>query len=266
MMCGVLIPTSGEVKVAGFDVIKQTENVKKNIGYMSQRFALYHDLSIKENLQFYAGLYGLKNGRNTKIKELIKSSGLEGLENTLVRNLSGAWSQRLALACAIVHDPPVLFLDEPTAGVDPISRGEFWEMIYSLAGKGVGILATTHYLDEAEFCNKIGLMHKARLIANDTPEELKRKIGGVMLEIECDQASEVRILLEEIEGIEDLALHGKLLHIHLKDKKVIREEIERKLTNANIHFRSELIQPTIEDVFLSKVSFEEKLSVKNGIK
>jgi ABC-2 type transport system ATP-binding protein len=265
MLCGVLIPTEGEVRVAGYDVVKQPENVKKNIGYMSQKFTLYYDLSAKENLEFYAGLYGLTDGKKSRINDLIKYSGLEGHERTLVRNLSGAWRQRLALACAIVHDPSVLFLDEPTAGVDPISRRKFWEMIYTLAGKGVGILATTHYMDEAEFCNKIGLMHNAKLIAKDTPEVLKRKMGGVMLEIECDHPYKAKNLLEKIQGIKDIALYGILLHIHLEDKK-IKEIIEEKLTKANINLRSEIIQPTIEDVFLANVSSEEKLQIRNGIK
>lgn len=263
MLCGVLIPTIGELKVAGFDVVKNPENVKKNIGYMSQKFSLYHDLSVNENLQFYAGLYGLDGNRKTKIKELIQSSGLSGLEKTLVGNLSGAWRQRLALACAIVHDPPVLFLDEPTAGVDPISRREFWEMIYSLAGKGVGILATTHYMDEAEFCNTIGLMHNAKLIANDTPGSLKSQIGGLMVEIECDQLKEAKSILEGIPGIEDIALHGILFHILIVNVK-IKKIIDAELTKANFHFRSEIVQPTLEDVFLSKVRSEEKISIENS--
>ena len=263
MLCGVLIPTNGVTKVAGFDVVRESEKVKKNIGYMSQRFSLYHDLSVNENLQFYAGLYGLDGNRKTKINELIRSSGLSGLENTLVRNLSGAWRQRLALACAIVHDPPVLFLDEPTAGVDPISRREFWEMIYSLAGKGVGILATTHYMDEAEFCNTIGLMHNAKLIANDTPASLKSQMCGLMVEIECSQLKKVQSILERIQGIEDIALHGTLLHVFIANKK-IKETIDKEITKAKLHFRSEIVQPTLEDVFLSKVSSEEKISMKNG--
>jgi ABC-2 type transport system ATP-binding protein len=263
MLCGVLIPTIGELKVAGFDVVKNPENVKKNIGYMSQKFSLYHDLSVNENLQFYAGLYGLDGNRKTKIKELIQSSGLSGLEKTLVGNLSGAWRQRLALACAIVHDPPVLFLDEPTAGVDPISRREFWEMIYSLAGKGVGILATTHYMVEAEFCNTIGLMHNAKLIANDTPGSLKSQIGGLMVEIECDQLKEAKSILVGIPGIEDIALHGILLHILIVNVK-IKKIIDAELTKANFHFRSEIVQPTLEDVFLSKVRSEEKISIENS--
>lgn len=263
MLCGVLIPTLGEIKVAGFDVVKNPEKVKKNIGYMSQKFSLYHDLSVEENLQFYAGLYGLDGNRKTKIKELIYSSGLGGHEKNLVRNLSGAWRQRLALACAIVHDPPVLFLDEPTAGVDPISRREFWEMIYSLAGKGVGILATTHYMDEADFCNTIGLMHNAKLIANDTPTSLKSQIGGSLIEIECDQLKEAQRILERIPGIENIALHGALLHILIVNDKT-KKIIDAELTKANFHFQSEIVQPNLEDVFLYKVHSVEKISIQNS--
>jgi len=152
MLCGILTPSSGEARVVGFDVARQPEQVKQRIGYMSQKFSLYNDLTVFENLSFYANLYGIPAERiKQRIAELIEMSGLRGHEKQLARNLSGAWRQRLALACAIVHEPPMLFLDEPTAGVDPVSRREFWEMIYQMAGQGVSVLATTHYMDEAEF-------------------------------------------------------------------------------------------------------------------
>ncbi len=163
MLCGILTPSSGAASVLGFDVSKQAEEVKQRIGYMSQKFSLYNDLSVSENLNFYANLYGIPREKvKPRMAELIEIAGLQGHEKQLTGNLSGAWRQRLALACAIVHEPPMIFLDEPTAGVDPVSRREFWEMIYTMAGRGVSVLATTHYMDEAEFCNVVGMMYRSQ--------------------------------------------------------------------------------------------------------
>ena len=185
MLCGILTPTSGEARVMGFDVSHQSEEVKPRIGYMSQKFSLYNDLTVQENLDFYANLYSVPREKFAlRLKELIEMAGLRGHEKQLTASLSGAWRQRLALACAIVHEPPMLFLDEPTAGVDPVSRREFWDMIYNLAGQGVSVLATTHYMDEAEFCNVIGMMYRSRLIALDDPDSLKEKMRGMLFEID----------------------------------------------------------------------------------
>ena len=197
MLCGILKPTSGEARVMGFDVARHAEDVKQRIGYMSQKFALYNDLTVYENLDFYANLYGVKRETfKPRLTELIDMAGLQGHERQLTADLSGAWRQRLALACAIVHEPPMLFLDEPTAGVDPISRREFWEMIYTLAGQGVSVLATTHYMDEAEFCNVIGMMYNARLIALNDPDSLKEAMEGVLLEVDCDQPGNAESVLQ----------------------------------------------------------------------
>jgi ABC-2 type transport system ATP-binding protein len=265
MLCGILKPTAGEAWVAGNNVFQQPENVKKNIGYMSQKFALYHDLSAKENIEFYASLYGLIENKQNRIHELIEYSGLKELEKEHVKNLSGAWRQRLALACAIVHNPPMLFLDEPTAGVDPISRRKFWEMIYTLAGEGVSILATTHYMDEAEYCNTIGLMYNAKLIVNNTPGILKQEMKGVMLEMECDNPVKAKEVLEQMAEITNLAFHGVLLHIQLGEKRN-KKVIENVLSNAHIQvIRSDIIQPSLEDVFLSMVSSKDKSMIKDGI-
>ncbi|MDP2990765.1 MAG: ABC transporter ATP-binding protein, partial [Kiritimatiellota bacterium] len=187
MLCGILAPSFGAARVMGFDVSKQPEDVKQRIGYMSQKFSLYNDLTVNENLDFYANLYGVPREKvKPRLAELIEMAGLLGHEKQSAGSLSGAWRQRLALACAIVHEPPMLFLDEPTAGVDPVSRREFWEMIYRLAGQGVSVLATTHYMDEAEFCNVIGMMYHACLIALDDPDSLKEEMDGVLLEVDCD--------------------------------------------------------------------------------
>jgi ABC-2 type transport system ATP-binding protein len=179
MLCGILKPTSGQGSVLGFDISKKPEEIKKRIGYMSQHFSLYNDLTARENIQFYASIYGVPRAiRGNRVEELIETSGLKDHSKELTGNLSGAWRQRLALACAIAHNPPMLFLDESTAGVDPVSRREFWDLIYDLAGKDVSVLATTHYMDEAEYCNRISIMVDGRIEALDTPARLKERFSA----------------------------------------------------------------------------------------
>jgi ABC-2 type transport system ATP-binding protein len=174
MLCGLSIPTSGEATVAGFNVYHQTEKIKKNIGYMSQKFSLYEDLTIKENIRFYAGIYGLSNKAIAdKIKFLLHQLHLEGQENKLVKSLPLGWKQKLAFSVAIVHDPTIVFLDEPTGGVDPITRREFWEMIYDASSSGITVFVTTHYMDEAEYCNRVSIMVDGKIEALDTPGALK---------------------------------------------------------------------------------------------
>lgn len=175
MLCGLSLPTSGSAAVAGFDVYKQNELIKKNIGYMSQKFSLYEDLTIRENITFYAGIYGLTNQRiKEKTAGLLKELNLEKDEKTLVRSLPLGWKQKLAFSIAIVHDPAIVFLDEPTGGVDPITRREFWSLIYEAAERGITIFVTTHYMDEAEYCNRVSIMVDGRIDALDTPLNLKR--------------------------------------------------------------------------------------------
>lgn len=183
MLCGILTPSSGEGRVLGFDIVREAEQIKQNIGYMSQKFSLYEDLTVEENIAFYAGIYGLSGATAEKRKkEIIELANLHGREKHLAGNLSGGWKQRLALGCALLHNPSLLFLDEPTAGVDPVSRRIFWEIIKDLAGKGMTILVTTHYMDEAELCDTVGLIHFGNLVAFGTPEELKQKFGQESLE------------------------------------------------------------------------------------
>ncbi len=222
MLCGILEPTAGEARVMGYDVAKHAEEVKQRIGYMSQKFSLYDDLTVYENLGFYANLYGVPREKlKPRLAELIAMAGLRGHEKQLTRDLSGAWRQRLALACAIVHEPPMLFLDEPTAGVDPVSRREFWEMIYQLAGQGVSVLATTHYMDEAEFCNVIGMMYRSRLIALSDPDSLREGVSGVLFEVDCQELAR-GTGLKDLPIVQDVAAHGVLLHVrsHLKNKEL----------------------------------------------
>ncbi|MGE5604599.1 MAG: ABC transporter ATP-binding protein [Bacteroidota bacterium] len=183
MLCGILAPTSGRALVAGFDVAKESEQVKRNIGYMSQKFSLYGDLTVLENIQFYARIYGLKKKEVSDAKERILAViALQGKEQTFAADLSLGWKQRLALGCAIVHQPPVLFLDEPTSGVDPISRRRFWELIRSLSDQGITIFVTTHFMDEAEYCNRIAFIAGGRLVRLGTPTDLKRDTGTKSLE------------------------------------------------------------------------------------
>ncbi len=185
MLCGILLPTSGEGHVLGFDIVRQSEQIKQHIGYMSQRFALYEDLSVWENLEFYAGVYNVPRGqRRARLEELIAMAGLEGRKRQLAGQLSGGWKQRLALGCAIVHRPPLLFLDEPTAGVDPVSRRHFWMMIHGLAHQGITVFVTTHYLDEAEHANRVAMIYNGVLRALAPPAELRRSaLQGQLLNV-----------------------------------------------------------------------------------
>ena len=266
MLCGLLLPTSGHASVLDFDVARQPEAIKQNIGYMSQKFALYHDLTVVENLDFYARMYQVQaRSRAARLGELVEMAGLVGHERDRVANLSGAWRQRLALACAIVHRPPMLFLDEPTAGVDPISRREFWNMIYALAGQGVSVLATTHYMDEAEQCNVIGMLHDARLIALDDPDTLKASLGGDLLEIECDAPGRAEALAVELPGVLDASLHGVLLHVNVPDANV-GQSLQAALTQAGIEIRRiEQVLPSLEDVFVAMVEAQDRARVRAGI-
>jgi len=249
ILCGILTPTEGEARVMGFEVCSQPEQIKQRIGYMSQKFSLYYDLTVTENLRFYANLYEVPlNTLKSRLAELIDMAGLRGYEKQLTGNLSGAWRQRLALACAIVHKPPMLFLDEPTAGVDPVSRREFWEMIYTLAGQGVSVLATTHYMDEAEFCNLIGMMYQARMIALADPDTLKNTIKGVLYEIDSPNLGQTEAILKDLPFVQDVAIHGVLLHALVKNKND-KKTIEKALQTHGIATRIERVLPSLEDVF-----------------
>jgi len=266
MLCGILAPTSGEARVMGYNVARQPEEVKRRIGYMSQKFALYNDLTVYENLDFYANLYGVPREKvKARISELIHMAGLHNHQKQLTSDLSGAWRQRLALSCAIVHEPPMLFLDEPTAGVDPVSRREFWEMIYRLAGEGVSVLATTHYMDEAEFCNVIGMMYRSRLIALNDPDSLKDEMKGILFEVDCNDPARGEQLIKDLPITRDVAVHGVLLHA-LVDSEKDRRGLEKALQLGGIIVeRIEQIVPSLEDVFVSLVEKEDRSQVRAHI-
>jgi len=255
MLCGIMKPTSGEAAVLGFDIRRQAEQIKQRIGYMSQKFSLYNDLTPGENIGFYTSIYGVpRSEQGKRVDELIEMAGLNGHRQTLTRELSGAWRQRLALACAIAHKPPMLFLDEATAGVDPLSRREFWELIYQMAGEGTSILATTHYMDEAEYCNTIGMMYRGEMIALASPDTLRDKFPGRLILVECDKPSEADAILRETPGVIETSLHGVQLHATVSEKFRI-QEIEARLSRAGLETqRIEEIQPSLEDVFINLVN------------
>jgi ABC-2 type transport system ATP-binding protein len=254
MLCGIISPSSGRGRVLGFDVATHTEAIKARIGYMSQRFALYEDLTVRENLNFYAGVYQVpRSRRGVRVEQLIEMAGLTGREGQLAGQLSGGWKQRLALGCAIVHEPPLLFLDEPTAGVDPVSRRSFWTLIYGLARGGVTIFLTTHYIDEAEHADRVALMLDGRMVALASPRELRETgLSGTLLEVECEPAVEALELLPSLPGVHEVTLYGTLLHVLVDD--VLPAELAGRLGQRGIRVNAvREIKPSLEDVFVSRI-------------
>lgn len=261
MLCGLLSPSSGKGQVAGFDVFKQPEQIKQHIGYMSQRFSLYEDLRVEENINFYGGIYGLKGADLQQRKDwAMEMAGLKDHGKTLTRVLSAGWKQRLALACAILHEPPIIFLDEPTSGVDPLSRRRFWDMIYSMAQQGITVFVTTHYMEEAEYCDRIALIYRGRMIAMGTPMELKtRYMQEDILDIRCDRPQSVLRELTGLPGIKDVSLFGAGLHVVTPDAALAGPMIREKLdTMGMAQFRIEKILPGMEDVFISLIEQDDK--------
>ena len=259
MLCGILSPTSGVGTVAGYDLRTQPEKIKQHIGYMSQRFSLYEDLSVEENIDFYGGIYRIPPEKKRGRKEwVIEMAGLSDHRRTKTGFLSGGWKQRLALGCAILHEPPILFLDEPTSGVDPISRRTFWDLIYELSGKGVTVFVTTHYMDEAEYCDRLGLIYRGELAAMGTPEELKtRRMKEEVVEIRCDRPQDAIALLEGLPGVRGAALFGKGIHAVVARAEEAVPRFRKVLAEGGFPVeRLERISPSLEDVFVSLV--EEK--------
>jgi len=261
MLLGLLKPTSGKSVVLGYDPVLETKAMQANVGYMSQQFTLYNELTARENIQFYGKVYGLeKEGLRQRQAEILQMAGLTGRENVLTSDLSGGWKQRLALGCAIVHQPKVIFLDEPTAGVDPISRRDFWGLIYAMAKKGVTVLVTTHYMDEAELCQRVGFISQGKLVAIDSPRNLKQThMRGQVLEISTsDPEAGVRCLRSAlVDGripFSEVALYGAQIHAVVPDARKYKSAIRSMLAAENITIISiEWIAPTLEDVFISSV-------------
>jgi ABC-2 type transport system ATP-binding protein len=259
MLLGLLRPTNGHAQVLGLDIVKQSDEIKKRIGYMSQRFSLYNDLTVEENLNFYGRTYGVKNQQLRERKAyILKMAGLEGRERELTKNLSGGWKQRLALGTAIIHEPEMVFLDEPTAGVDPISRRAFWDLLYELAEGGTTIFVTTHYMDEAEHCQRLAFIHGGRIAASGSPRDIKENaMHGQVLEIDCDQPEAATLALRQLNLFDEVALYGALIHVIAENGESQKPTIIQTLRDEGIRVESvDLIAPSLEDVFVS--SLKEK--------
>ena len=255
MLCGILTPTSGIGRVLGFDIAEQGEQIKRNIGYMSQRFALYEDLTVRENLEFYAGVYNMPTAsRKSRLQEMVTMAGLTGRERQLAGQLSGGWKQRLALGCAFIHRPQLLFLDEPTAGVDPVSRQDFWRLIHDLTREGVTIFVTTHYLDEAEYANRIGMINDGILRAVAAPSELKRSLHGQLINVVCDAPFDAVNVLDKLPGVLNVALQGNNVHARIKNADISAEQVADAVRAAGITVHEvQPLEPTLEDVFISLI-------------
>jgi ABC-2 type transport system ATP-binding protein len=260
MLCGLLKPTSGHAQVAGYDVGSKPEAVRQNIGYMSQKFSLYNDLKVIENIRLFAGLYSVpaKDLQN-RIEWALSMANLKGQENLITGTLPGGWKQRLALGCAVLHKPPVLFLDEPTSGVDPITRRQFWDLIHQMAEEGVTVFVTTHYMEEAEYCNRLALIFRGKIVALGTPSELKRdSMNGDLLLVECEPLGDAVELLQKAPDVIDAAVFGDALHLVVKDAAEAMPRLESYLAGRNIAVRRiEKIRPSLEDVFVSITTSSE---------
>ena len=261
ILCGLLRPSGGRARVEAFDVATEAELVKKNIGYMSQTFSLYNDLTIEENIDFFSGIYGVPEGRRQERKEnVLQMAGLRERRNTMTRLLPGGWKQRLALGCAILHEPPILFLDEPTSGVDPITRRGFWELIYQLAEAGHTIFVTTHYMDEAEYCHRLALMYKGKIIAHGSPSSLRGiQQTHALIHLESSDLLGSMKALDGHEEILDLAVFGSGLHVIVKDPDSATPRIRQTLEQQQIIVKQlEVIHPSMEDVFVALIEEQEQ--------
>ena len=261
MLCGLLIPTSGRGSVNGFDVAAQPEEIRRSIGYMSQKFSLYDDLTVEENIDFFSGIYGVPRERRPERKEyVVRMAGLTERRTALTRTLAGGWKQRLALGCAILHDPPVLFLDEPTSGVDPIARGAFWGLIHDLAEIGHTVFVSTHYMDEAEYCHRLALMYRGKVIALGSPADLKKGLTGhTLLQLDTADPLETMRALEGLAGVGDVAVFGGGLHVTVNAEEPGIASIRQTLDSRGIAVkRLERIEPSMEDVFVAMIEAEER--------
>ncbi len=261
MLCGILLPTGGRGTVAGLDIRTQAEQIKARVGYMSQKFSLYQDLTVEENINFYAGIYRIGAAEKAKRKQwVIEMSGLESHRHRPTAVLSGGWKQRLALGCAILHRPPILFLDEPTSGVDPISRRQFWDLIYELSGEGVTVFVTTHYMDEAEYCDRLALIYRGELIAQGPPEQLEREaMQEDVLEVLCERPEAAMEALADLASVKEAALFGRSLHLVADDGERAAAETRQRLTERGFQVRQiERITPSLEDVFVSLIEARDR--------
>jgi ABC-2 type transport system ATP-binding protein len=255
MLTGLLQPSSGSGTVAGFDLVREVESVKRSIGYMSQLFSLYGDLTVEENIAFFAGLYGVPRARRAGRRDwVLEMAGLKDHRGRLTQELSLGWKQRLALGTAVLHEPPVLFLDEPTSGVDPISRRDFWDLIYGLAAGGTTVFVSTHYMEEAEYCHRLALMSRGRIIALDRPAGLRAAMPAPLIEIRTDDSPRAVEALEGAEGVIEVGLFGRAVHVTVRDAGRASVELPRVLAAAGLAVRGlEVVEPSLEDVFVALV-------------
>ncbi len=263
MLCGLLTPTAGTAVIAGHDVVQEPERIKERIGYMSQKFSLYEDLTVEENIRFYGGIYGLsRRSLSSRLRWALELCQLGGKEHALAGELPVGWKQRLALSCALLHEPGVVFLDEPTGGVDPVSRRRFWDLISDQASAGVTVLATTHYLDEAEYCHRVLLIHAGEIVASGTPGELKAKvIRHPILEVDCDKPGEALALLQAEVWVLASSVFGAYLHVEVEDEEEGCSKIEALLRNRGIVVRRiDVIRPRLEHVFIQLIEKMERLA------
>jgi ABC-2 type transport system ATP-binding protein len=260
ILCGLLTPTSGRAQVNGLDVATKPEEIRRSIGYMSQKFSLYDDLTVEENIDFFTGMYGVPRAlRGERKNYVLQMANLAERRSALTRTLAGGWKQRLALGCAILHDPPVLFLDEPTSGVDPIARGAFWHLIHDLSESGHTIFVSTHYMDEAEYCHRLALMYRGKVIALGTPGELKEGlVGHNLLRLDTSDPLETMRTLDGLPGMRDVAVFGGGLHVTVDDDSAaarIRQALSAKGIEVK---RLAPIKPSMEDVFVAMIEAEER--------
>jgi ABC-2 type transport system ATP-binding protein len=255
MLCGILDPTGGTGTVVGFDIARDAERIKERIGYMTQRFSLYEDLTVVENLKFYAGIYGVaRSHRAARIAEVIEQLGLSRRKNQIAATLSGGWKQRVALACATIHSPPLLFLDEPTAGVDPVSRREFWEQIYEIASRGTTAVMTTHYMDEAERCHRLAFIFGGELLDVGTPDEVVSRRHLRVAEVDLERADEASAILRACDEVEEVAHYGHRLRLATQKGVDPVELVRRALGERGLSVGTPReIRPTVEDAFVAMV-------------
>ncbi len=261
ILLGLLAPSAGQASVLGYDVVKQAEEIRARVGYVSQKFSLYSDLTVAENFNFYGGVYGVPSKTLRERRgELLQTVGLAGEENARVSNLAGGSRQRLALACALSHEPQFLFLDEPTAGVDPLSRRVLWDLVYALAERGTSILVTTHYMDEAENCHRLAFVYQGRLVAEGTPLELKEKqLHAQVIEIDCTPLDTALAQLRESKLFDEVALYGSTLHALSPDaaEKVAPARALLQARGVTVN-SAEAIMPSLEDVFIARLRSVDK--------
>jgi len=254
MLNGLLRPTSGAGTVAGLDIMRETETIRRQIGYMSQLFSLYPDLTVDENIGFFSGLYNVPRTRRRERRDwVLEMANLTDQRTRLTGELSLGWKQRLALGCAVLHEPPVLFLDEPTSGVDPISRRNFWDLIYSLTAQGTTVFVSTHYMEEADYCHRLALMNRGRIIALDTPMGLRAAVTQPLLEVQTDDSVKAVGVLRDVPGVTEVALFGRDLHVTLEDASV-QETLRPTLEAHQVAVQGvRAVAPSLEDVFISLV-------------